>query len=69
MTKINFREKEIAEIYSIPLKTLKKCRKSQQFGKDVCFTAPESGVGGPMVGKRITQKLELKISIEHLLQI
>ena len=31
--------KKIAEIYSIPLKTLKKCRKSQQFGKDVYFTA------------------------------
>lgn len=44
VTKLNFREKEIATMYSIPLKTLKKCRKNQEFGKDVCFTAPNSHI-------------------------
>ena len=44
MTKINYREREIAEMFSIPLKTLRKCRKERQFGKDVCFTAPESHI-------------------------
>ena len=42
--KINFKEKEIAAMYSIPLKTLRKCRKQQEFGTDVCFTAPNSHI-------------------------
>ena len=31
-------------MYSIPLKTLRKCRKQQEFGTDVCFTAPNSHI-------------------------
>ena len=44
VTKINYKEKEIATMYAIPLKTLKKCRKNQEFGKDVCFTPPNSHI-------------------------
>ena len=42
--KLNFKEKEIASMYSIPLKTLRNCRKQQKFGKDICFTAPNSHI-------------------------
>ena len=42
--KVNFKEKEIASMYSIPLKTLRNCRKQQKFGKDICFTAPNSHI-------------------------
>ena len=31
-------------MYSIPLKTLRNCRKQQKFGKDICFTAPNSHI-------------------------
>jgi hypothetical protein len=42
--KINYKEKEIATMFSIPLKTLRNCRKQQKFGKDICFTAPDSHI-------------------------
>ncbi len=42
MEKINCSEKEIAHAYAIPLRTLKRLRKEQKIGKDICFTAPHN---------------------------
>jgi len=42
MEKINCSEKEIAHTFAIPLRTLKRLRKEQKLGKDICFTAPHN---------------------------
>ena len=42
MEKINMSEKEIAHKFAMPLRTLKRLRKEQKLGKDICFTAPHN---------------------------
>ncbi len=42
MEKINCSEKEIAHKFAMPLRTLKRLRKEQKLGKDICFTAPHN---------------------------
>jgi hypothetical protein len=40
--KINLTEKQIAEVFAIPLKTLRRHRRSGLFSKEVCFTYKDS---------------------------
>tara|TARA_R110001592_G_scaffold84291_4_gene249330 strand:+ start:255 stop:572 length:318 start_codon:yes stop_codon:yes gene_type:complete len=42
MEKINYSEREIADLFQIPLRALKRCRGEKVFGVDICFTAPYS---------------------------
>ena len=42
METVNITEKEVAKIFQIPLKALKRCRNEKKFGLDICFTPPFS---------------------------
>ena len=39
---VNATEKEIAEMFCIPIRQLKNLRRGNNFSKDICFTMPES---------------------------
>lgn len=42
METVNLTEKEVAHVFQIPLKALKRCRSEKIFGLDICFTPPYS---------------------------
>ncbi len=42
MDQINLSEKEVSQLFQIPMKTLKRCRNEGRFSLDICFTAPFS---------------------------
>ena len=42
MEQINLSEKEVSQLFQIPMKTLKRCRNEGRFSIEICFTAPFS---------------------------
>ena len=39
---LNVPERDIAKIFCMPLKTLKRLRREKKFTKEICFTVPNS---------------------------